>query len=247
MKFSKLTLLALIVSTPALAQQPLQAFRAQFDVEWKGMTAGQSVLELAPGPNGRYTYQSRNTAKGIFRLALPDEIDQVSTMETQAGSIRPLSFRGEDSGRSNDDAVRLDFDWMTKQLRGRAAGENIELPLPLGTQDPLSSQIALMLELSAGKSPSKFTIADKGKLKDYLYRRDGEATLNTPFGKVGTVIWRSERAESDRVTRVWYAPSLGYTPLQAERRRGGKLEFTLKLTKLERPIGVQVRGNVTPR
>jgi hypothetical protein len=33
---------------------------------------------------------------------------------------------------------------------------------------------------------------------------------------------------------VWYAPSLGHAPVQAERRRGSKLEWTMRLKTLKR-------------
>ena len=32
--------------------------------------------------------------------------------------------------------------------------------------------------------------------------------------------------------RMWFAPSLGYLPVQAERSRGGKLEFAMRIRSL---------------
>ncbi|MFM8516437.1 MAG: hypothetical protein ACKODA_00935, partial [Nevskiaceae bacterium] len=60
--------------------------------------------------------------------------------------------------------------------------------------------------------------------------------------ELDTVVWSSHRPSSDRVTRVWYAPSLGFLPVQAERKRGDRLEWSMRLKTYRR----EVRGNVTP-
>ena len=55
---------------------------------------------------------------------------------------------------------------------------------------------------------------------------------------------------------MWFAPALGYVPVQAERERGGKLEFAMRIKSSESlsaarlralPAAPQVFGSVTPR
>ena len=60
----------------------------------------------------------------------------------------------------------------------------------------------------------------------------GAERIATPIGPVETVIWSSARVGSNRVTKVWYAPELGYVPVRAERRRGDKLEWAMNLKTL---------------
>ena len=36
-------------------------------------------------------------------------------------------------------------------------------------------------------------------------------------------------ATDSRVLRMWFAPDLGYVPVQAERSRDGKLEFAMRI------------------
>lgn len=78
-------------------------------------------------------------------------------------------------------------------------------------------------------------MVDKTEIKDFFYKREGEATLSTPLGSLQTVIWSSRRPNSDRVIHVWYAPALGFVPVQATRTLGSKLEWTMKIQTVDRP------------
>ena len=225
-----------VLSTQAETASGLVPFKARYSVEWHGMNAGSTTIELTPNSNGRYTYASGNQARGIFRLAFPDVIRQSSVLEISNGVVRPISFRADDGSRATDQDVQLDFDWQKGRVTGVAENRPVALEIKPGTQDAMSIQLTLILELQAGRAPGLLWMADKDQIKDYLYQRDGEATLITPLGAVPTVIWSSHRPDSDRITRVWYAPSLGFTPLQAARTRGGKLEWTMKIQKLDRPL-----------
>ena len=224
------------LSQQAEAASGLLPFKARYSVEWHGMNAGTTTIELTANSNGRYTYASGNQARGIFRLAFPDVIRQSSVLEISAGAVRPISFRADDGSKATDQDVKLDFDWDKNRVTGVAENRPVSLELKPRTQDAMSIQLTLILELQAGRAPELLWMADKDQIKDYIYQRDGEATLNTPLGAVPTVIWSSHRPNSDRITRIWYAPSLGFTPLQAARTRGGKLEWTMKIQKLDRPL-----------
>jgi hypothetical protein len=123
------------------------------------------------------------------------------------------------------------------RVRGRAEDKPVDVALRPGAQDGMSVQIALMLDLERGGSPDGFWLIDRNELKQYEYTGEGVARIATALGELDTVIWSSRRPGSERVTRVWYAPSLGYLPVQAERRRGGKLEWQMRITRLSRPAG----------
>ncbi len=215
-------------TAPAAALVP---FKAVFSVTWRGMNAGTASLELQPLGNGRWRYTSRNNARGLFRIAFPDEITQSSEISLN-GEVRPLRFRGEDGSDSTARDVRLDFDWRAARVTGVAEDQAVDLALRPGMQDPLSVQIALMVELAAGRAPAEYWIVDKSRTKDYEYRAEGRAVLATPAGDVDTVIWSSRRPGSDRVTRVWYAPARGYAPVRAERLRAGSVEISMTLRSL---------------
>jgi hypothetical protein len=75
---------------------------------------------------------------------------------------------------------------------------------------------------------------DKDRIKEYTYTYEGEARLKTNLGELDTVIYRSQRAGSKRVTRTWYAPALGYVAVRGEQVREGKREWLMEIRSLKR-------------
>ncbi len=213
----------------------VQPFTAVYQLEWHGLIAGYSTVTLAEPTPGRYEYSSVNRARGIFRLAFPDAISEQSTFKMADGRVEPLAYR-EHNGSKAKQNVSLDFDWQAGRARGTAAGKSVDQPLPPGTQDPLSVQVELMRDLIAGDPPTHFLLFDRDSAKQYQYTRENTVALDTAIGRFDTVIYRSDRPDSDRVMRLWLAPSLGYLPVQAARWRKGKVEFELRIRAVKRSM-----------
>jgi hypothetical protein len=214
--------------------EPIAPFTGTYSVEWRGINAGTSTLALVRVGGNDYTYRSNNVARGLFRLAFPDAITQKSEFSLAADGVRPSHYHADDGSTDVKRSVTLSFDWNAMRVTGMAEGKPVDQPLKPGTQDGLSVQIALMRELAAGRSPQRFWLINKNEVTDYEYTRDGMATLVTPLGKLETIIYRSQHPGSSRVTRLWFAPSLGYLPVRAQQLKRGKPEFTLNISALTR-------------
>ena len=224
------TLGALALSSPApAANKTLQPFSVVLSVTYRGIRAGKSELRLEPLSEGRWRYSSTNRARGLFRLAFPDDIEQYSELQLGARGIQPLRYVADDGSEDTARDIALQFDWNQRKVSGLAEDEPVEINLgPEDPQDPMSVQLALMWALQAGKSPDHYWLVDKRQLKRYLYRAEGRETLTVAGEAIQTVIWSSHREGSDRVTRVWYAKDLSWIPLRAERRRGERVEWTMQ-------------------
>lgn len=234
MRLRERLLSVLLLSWACLAQADpidLKPFKATYSAEWKGMTAGASTLELRHAGTDLYTYSSVNTARGMFRLAFPDALTQVSSFRLHDGRIQPLNFRGADDKQR---PIDLKFDWQAQRVTGVAKGHDVDLALPDGAQDPMSLQIASLRSLSVGQVSPTVWMIDGDKLKEYELNLEGNARIETALGELDTVIYTSRRAGSDRLTRTWVAPALGYLPVKAERTRGRKTEFTLLIQSVDR-------------
>ena len=209
-----------------------QPFTAVFAFEWHGITAGYSTLSLTEASPGKYVYSSVSRARGIVRLAFPDPIVESSTFRIEDGQVKPLAYREDDGASRREQNVALRFDWQSKEVHGTAGAKTVTQPLETGTQDPLSVQVALMRELKAGNSPTHFLMFDKTEAAEYRYTREGEVALDTPLGRLETIVYRSDRPDSDRVMRLWLAPALGFLPVRAKRERHGRTEFELLIREL---------------
>jgi hypothetical protein len=227
-------LLALGAAPEGECAGELEPFTATYAVEWHGITAGYSTLALKQTGPGTYTYSSHIRARGLFRIAFPDVMTQVSTFRLSDGEVQPLNYHEDDGSGDKKQDVSLDFDWETHRVHGVNGTKLVDKPIEPGTQDPFSVQIALMRDLAAGHPPTSFVLFDKDEAKQYQYTRERTETLETPLGRLETVVYRSDRPGNDRVTRLWLAQSLGYLPVQAERRRGDRVDFSLRVREMKR-------------
>jgi hypothetical protein len=217
-------------STPSAADGGIAPFSAHYDADWKTINIGTSDLELKPDAQpGRFIYTWTITARGIFRL-YRDKVTQKSWLSINPDHARPEKYYAEDGSST----VSLDFDWNDHRARGTSETKPVELILKDGTQDVMSIQVEVMLDLKNGTMPKTFPIIDKDEVKEFIYAREGTAKIDTAIGRLDTVIVSSQRAGGNRILRMWFAPSLGFVPVQAERSREGKLEFAMRIKSLKR-------------
>jgi Protein of unknown function (DUF3108) len=213
------------------ADAGIAPFSAHYQADWKSISVGTSDLELKNDAEpGHYVYTWTITARGIFRVVYHDDLIQKSWFSINDDHVRPAKYRAVDGSSSVD----LDFDWAGGRVRGTSENKPVDLELKEGTQDVMSIQVEVMLDLQKGNLPKTFQIIDKDELKDFVYTQEGTASIRTDLGRLDTIIVSSQRTGNSRILRMWFAPSLGFVPVQAERTRDGKLEFAMRIKTLKR-------------
>jgi hypothetical protein len=233
-------LLAAMASTDAVAQAPdtsgVAPFIAQYEAAWKGMTVGTSEIQLTRGAEpGHYMYVWTITARGFFRLAYRDDLVQKSWLRVVGDHVRPDKYFGKEGSQT----VELNFDWQDKRATGVSETKPVDIMLPDGAQDVMSIQVEVMLDLKNGNLPATFQIIDKDQLKEFNYTREGTARIRTAIGELETVIVTSQRTGNNRILRMWFAPSLGFVPVQAERSRDGKVEISMRIKSVDRLVAIE--------
>lgn len=213
----------------AETEPAIAPFTAHFTAEWKSINVGTSDIVLIRGSEpATFIYTWTMTARGIFRLVYSNDVIQKSWLRVIADHVRPEKYHAE----QGEAAVNLEFDWNAGRVHGTSEHKPIDLKLAPGTQDIMSIQIEVMLDLKNGNLPGNFRILDKDEIKGFVYRQEGPARIRTALGELDTVVVASQRTGNNRVLRMWFAPSLGYVPVQAERSRDGKLEFAMRIKSL---------------
>jgi hypothetical protein len=225
--------MALMVSTGAAAADELKPYTATYNGIWKGMTVAVSTLKLEQ-TGDTWTFTSRSEGRGIGKLAsgvFPPL--QVSVVRVTDQGVLPQSFKS--SGGDVDKNIELNYDWQTHRVRGVYEGTMVDLPLTAQVQDDGSVQLSLMVELLAGRTPQTVQLIDKNNVREYQFSRDGEETLTTPVGNVRTVVFKSQKQYSPRITRFWCAPDRGYVPMRVQQRIDNDVQWTLEIQSLNRP------------
>jgi hypothetical protein len=225
-------------AAPAGDEAGIAPFVAHYQADWKGISIGTSDIQLTRGTEpGRYQYTWTVTARGVFRLAYHDDLVQRSWLSLIGDHVRPDKY----SGKEGSSTVELEFDWQNKRATGVSETKPVDLKLKEGTQDVMSIQVEVMLDLKHGNLPRTFHIIDKDQLKDFEYTQEGHATLRTTLGELDTVIVTSQRVGNNRILRMWFAPSLGFVPVQAERSRDGKVEIAMRIKSVDHPAAIESR------
>jgi hypothetical protein len=238
--FAGALFLAVMASSLAAAQTPgepgIAPFIAHYEAAWKGISVGTSEIHLTRGTEpGQYLYVWTITAHGIFRIAYRDDLVQKSWLQMVGEHVRPDKYFGKEGSQT----VELNFDWKEKRATGVSETKPVDLNLPDGTQDVMSIQVEVMFDLKNGNLPKTFQIIDKDQLKEFNYAQEGTAKIRTAIGELDTIIVTSQRAGNNRLLRMWFAPSLGFVPVQAERSRDGKIEIAMRIKSVDHLIPIE--------
>ena len=221
-----------VLAVNGAAADELKPFEARYAWIWHAMNVADSTLKLEK-TGDTWTYSSKSEPRGIGKV-FPERPVQRSVLRVTDAGAQPLSYEASDGTSSTKRAVEVKYDWEQGRLTGVYEDTRVDLPLTPGVQDDASVQVALMVELLRGHTPEHFSLLNKNAVREYRYVREGEATVQTPFGKIATIIYRSEREGSPRVTRFWCAPWRGYVPLRVEQKRGDEIEWTMEIRSLSR-------------
>jgi hypothetical protein len=210
----------------------LEPFEATYAWMWHGMTVAVSSLKLQRQQDV-WVYASRSEPRGLGRM-FPERPVQKSTMRVVGSEVQPLSYQADDGTSSTRQDADVTFDWEHDRASGVYDDVKVDMPLQKGIQDDLSIQIALMAGLLAGHVPESLQLIDKNTVREYRYSREAQETIATALGKMETVIFKSQKAGSPRVTRFWVAPARGYIPMRVEQKKGDEVQWTMEIRSLKR-------------
>ena len=227
-----LTLAAVpVVSAPAPAKD-LKPYTATYNGIWHGMTVAVSTLKLEQ-TGDTWTFSSRSEGRGIGKFAssvFPPL--QVSVVRVTDQGVQPQSFKS--SGGDASKSIELNYDWQSHKVTGTYEGTKVDLPLTPHVEDDGSVQLGLMVELLAGRTPPTVQLIDKNSVREYQFTRAEEATIKTPMGDVRTVVFKSQKKYSPRITSFWCAPDRGYIPMKVQQKKGEDVQWTLEIQSLTR-------------
>jgi hypothetical protein len=90
-----------------------------------------------------------------------------------------------------------------------------------------------MLKLEAQDAPDGFWMLNTDEIDRFQYVRHEESTLDTPLGKLRTILYTSHQPGSSKTTYLWLAPALHYMPARAEQRVKGSTQVGLEIREFK--------------
>jgi hypothetical protein len=224
-------LLATAARSDAIFPKPVTA---TYEVTYRGMRAGRLTFKLSRDEaTGRYIYETTAEPSMLARFVVSSAAVERSVMEIGPDGVRPIEWHMDDGKSSTAKDSKLQFDWTQMVATGQIEDKKIELPLEPGLQDRLSIQIDVVTSLLRGKEPGTIPLIDNNRVKRYDYAKKETTTIDTPLGKLETVVYESTRQGSDRQSRFWMVPKMEYLAARAEQIRKGKVETVMVLQSVQ--------------
>jgi len=209
----------------------IKPFQASYQLSRNGLPFGHIEVTLQLDQRGQYRYAAKRRPNILTALIHDQTVTELS--QGQLTQTEPIpshySYTKIKSKRSN--TTKISFDWPHKRATTNNNGTPWSMPIPLGTQDKLSQQLAIQMALLQGQNVASFDVADGGHLKRYHYERERLERLVTPLGEMTTIRVQRKKQSTQDYT-IWFAPKLNYLPVRFERKQPNGL-FVMKLLLLQ--------------
>jgi hypothetical protein len=185
----------------------LTEYSAKYSASANGLRA-QATRSLSRDISGSYHLSNVLVAEiaGIELAAL----SETSTFTLQTLTPIPQSYSYSLTGLGHD-TKSIVFDWDNQVGVSTEDSQSWELQLEPSTQDPLSYQAALQLQLAEGDlTELAWPIVNGDKIEIQHFRIEGKEMLETPAGRLQCIKLVRVRADASRSTTIWLAQDWSY-------------------------------------
>lgn len=216
-----LSVVLLLVSSQLVAMEMLSPYTAKYDVRYNGFKIGELVQQLESVVDGQQVMHTSAYTTGATAFFLKDSITEQSVWSFIQNKPSLISYNQVHEKRRETRRESLLFDWQKGELKSERKGQVKTLPLEPGTLDKHMYQVALRLDVAAGKKEMSYTVAERGKLRQYDFQVVGEEQLQTKhFGEL-----RCIKVEKENTT-IWLAVRYAYLPVMIKSHKKGSTATT---------------------
>jgi hypothetical protein len=158
-------------------------------------------------------------------------IEESTVMNINGSKVQPLKYHYLRKVVGKKKKRDIDFDWSTKQATNR---DNKKIALSANTQDPLSYQLQLQLDLKNGKRGKfSYNVAKKSSIDVMKFVEIGTEVIDTPMGKLKSIKLKLDRgSNAKRETYIWFSIKHNYIISKLHQIESDGDSYSLVLKKL---------------
>ncbi len=217
-KIMQSMLILILISATASAAP--QAFQARYAVLKSGLSLGEMQASLNY-TGEQYTYTKQTKASGLAALLSGDTLTESSRGTYKNQQFSSQHYLHHHKSHRKDRRDQFSFTAPT-QVKGQYKDSIYTLNVPVDTLDPALLELRIMGDIAEGKA-LHYRITEKGRLKDYHFRKLGRETLNLPAGRYECEKIQMVRDNGERTTTIWLAEALNYLPVQIRHSDDGDI------------------------
>ena len=199
----------------------VSSFSAEYQLSKGAFSLGVMTRTLNVDAAGRYVFESVMEANAVVSLFTASRVTEISRGRIEGSRFVPEYYRYEKNSKKKD--YELSFDYATNVVMRSDNGPAWRAEMPDQLLDKLSYQGQMITDVAANPQTLNYTVADRGKLKDYDIRNLGVEDVETTLGKFRSIKLQRGDKNSKRQTTGWFAEELGWMPVKVEYRdkKGG--------------------------
>jgi len=221
----QISLMALLASF-SLPSFAIEAYQATYTANIKsGLNfSGTLKRSLSKASNGQWLFQDKISSM----LA---SIEESSSLNIDNNQIQPLKYHYLRKVLGKKKKRDINFDWSKKTAVNR---DNQSYSLRSGTQDSLSYQLQLQLDLQRGiRGDFSYPIAKKGAVSNIKFVQVGREVIDTPMGKLDSIKLKLDRGvDAKRVTYIWFSTKHNFVITQLQQTEADGKSYSIVLKKL---------------
>lgn len=190
----------------------LNNFEAEYLIKRNGKRLGVAHLTLTTDHEGRVQYELVSKGdRGLAKL-LGFKFTESSTAQINEGELRPISYEYRQKARFRSRKREAHFDWEAMRADGINRKDRWSLEFPRGVYDRRLVELALALDVNAGKKNVQYNVVSKGRLKQYSFAVVGEEPIDVPLGRFDTTVVNRVKQNSDKQIKAYYTDLLPLAP-----------------------------------
>ncbi|MEE8119188.1 MAG: DUF3108 domain-containing protein [Gammaproteobacteria bacterium] len=211
----------------------LQEYTAVYALRRGSLKAGEATFTLRLQEDGSYLYQSVTKATGLVAIFRDDVIRENVRIQISEDRIRPVNYEYIHENTNKNRYQSIEFDWHNMVARSNNRGTESSHELNRFTVDRASLPLIVGYALAHDNLPSKYTLLDHGKEKNYRMAWETGKELRTKAGRFNTVFIQRKIKNNDRQLRIWLSPDKHYLPIRIENEDPGGDITSLELLKID--------------
>lgn len=223
----------LLISAGAFANDTrIPLYHASYSVSRNDFRIGIAEFTLSRTRDGNYIYKSVTQPTGLAALFFSDVITESSQFALRGGKPESLRYDYSHSSSNHDRSEHISFDWDKHRAESLDGKKRKNIDIEPGTYDRALAQLAVSLDMAAGKLADTYRVLDHNEISDYRMERGDDTKRRTESGTYQVIKVARKDTKKKRTTTFWLAPKLDYLPVEIEQTEPGKATISLTLTEI---------------
>lgn len=218
---------AVTLSTISFASYAITPYKATYSADIKSSVSFSGTLErsLSKDNNGQWLLQDNVNS-------LLASIDESSQLNINKDKVQPLKYQYVRKIFGKKKQRNVDFNWPQQHAVNR---DNETISLIDSTQDRLSYQLQLQLDLQKGKRGAlSYPVIKGGSIDTLKFVEVGTETIKTPLGNLKSLKFKLDRgSNSKRETFIWFSTKYDYVISKLQQTEDDGKSYAITLEKLQ--------------